>query len=245
MAKGYGGQLEGPIRVNPAQHTAKDVGDEPLLLARLAPTYIGRDRLDTAKIAAMEADLVISDDGLQNPFLQPDLAIMVMDGVMHLGNGCVMPAGPLREPLAEVLKRVHAIVQIGGEARTYGQIPVFVADTFTRDPAWLQGAKIVPFAGLGRPEKFFAACTTSGARVASTFAFPDHHPYTEAEIRHIIQYADAEDAIVVTTAKDIVRVPEALRAQIRVIEADLVWRAPAALDAFLQQHLALVQPISS
>jgi len=101
----------------------------------------------------------------------------------------------------------------------------------------LKGARIVPFAGLGRPEKFFATCTTSGAQVVSTFAYPDHHPYTEAEIRNIIRYADENEAIAVTTTKDIVRVPLALRGQVRVISTHLVWRDPAALEAFLAAHL--------
>lgn len=237
IAKGYGGKLKGPLRVTPDQHTALDVGDEPLLLARTAPTFIGADRAAAALMAAQDCDIVISDDGLQSPRLKPDLALLVMDGVMGIGNGKIIPAGPLREPLAQALAKVAAVVQVGGSARDYSGKPVWLGDFIVRDTEWLRGARVLAFAGLGQPEKFFATLTTSGAQLIAALPFADHHPYTETEIRGLIAQADTQEAILVTTAKDAVRLPWNLREQVRVVEGDFVFRDPALVETALKQLL--------
>lgn len=242
MAKGYGGRLKGPLLVDPAQHSAADVGDEPLLLAAAAPTFIGHDRGEALQLAAVDADIVISDDGLQSQRLQPDLALLVFDGVLRFGNGQLIPAGPLREPFEQALKRVHALVQIGGAEQKLCFLPHLVADFVPTDISWMRGARVVAFAGIGQPEKFFATCTTSGAEVLAIHAFADHHPYTREEIRTLIAAADAKGAIVVTTTKDAVKVPPDLRAQLRVIDGELVWRhfdhINDLLDGFLTRYKA-------
>lgn len=238
IAKGYGGSLRGPVRVDPVFHNAKEVGDEPLLLAEAAPTWVGRDRLATAEIAAIGADVVISDDGLQNPDLLPDITFLVMDGVAGFGNGRVMPAGPLREPLANALSRATAVVQIGGNPRDLG-CPRLMADMTPREAEWMKNANLVPFAGIGRPEKFFATCTTSGGKVISTFTYPDHHIFTDREMEEITKHAADSNAVAVTTAKDFVRVPPLYQPHVRVVRVGLDWREPAALNEIVH---ALIKP---
>lgn len=236
IAKGYGGRLAGPLQVG-TQHTARDVGDEPLLLLRHAPTFIGRDRGAAYALAAQGADVVISDDGLQNPHLRGDLSFLVMDGTMGSGNGLLIPAGPLREPLQAAFDRVNAVVQIGGASPPYGSKPVIMADFVPHNTAWLRGARVIGFAGIGQPEKFFATLSTSGASIVAAYPYADHHPYSEAEITRLLREADAAEAILVTTAKDAVRLPAGLREQVRVVEGALAWRSPALIDSLLDDWL--------
>ncbi len=233
LAKGYGGRLKGPVQVDPALHTAREVGDEPLLLARIAPTFIAHDRAAGLLAAAQGAEVVIGDDGLQNPHIKAQMTLLVMDGVLGTGNGRLIPAGPLREPLADALNRVDAVIQIGGLPRPYGSKPVLLADFHTYGTDWMRGARVIAFAGIGQPEKFFATCTTAGATLALAVPFPDHHPYSESEIRQLIERADREDAILVTTAKDAVRLPLPLRDQVRVVEGKTGWRDESALTGLL------------
>lgn len=238
LAKGYGGRLKGPLRVDPTVHTAREVGDEPLLLARLAPTFIAKDRAAGLLAAAAGADVVIGDDGLQNPYIKAQLTLLVMDGVLGTGNGRLIPAGPLREPLVDALSRVDAVIQIGGPPRSYGNKPVLLADFHPYGTDWMQGARVIAFAGIGQPEKFFATCTTAGATLVQALPFPDHHPYSESEIRQLIALADREEAILVTTAKDAIRLPASLRDQIRVIEGKTGWRDENALTGLLDRLFA-------
>lgn len=233
MAKGYGGSLKGPLEVN-HHHTAAEVGDEPLLLLRHAPTFIGQDRGATYQLAAQHADVVISDDGLQSPRLAPSLALLVLDGVLGFGNGQLIPAGPLREPVDAALQRVQAVVQVGGHARPFGKTPVLMADFMPFEYDWLKGARVIGFAGIGQPEKFFSTLSTCGATVVAAYPYGDHQPYTEAEIRRLLKEADEAEAILVTTTKDAVRIPTSLREQVRVVDGTLVWRNPAAVDDVLK-----------
>jgi tetraacyldisaccharide 4'-kinase len=235
IARGHGGKVKGPLRVDLDKHNALDVGDEPLLLAQTAPTFIGTDRGATAQLAATDCDVIISDDGLQSPRLKPDLALLVMDGVMGIGNGKIIPAGPLREPLAQALAKVAAVVQVGGSARDYTGKPVWLGDFVAQNNDWLRGARVLAFAGLGQPEKFFATLTTSGAHLTAALPFADHHPYTENEIRRLIAQADASEAILVTTAKDAVRLPWNLREQVRVVAGEFIWRDVTPVQAALQR----------
>ncbi len=241
LAKGYGGKLAGPLRVDLEKHTALDVGDEPLLLARAAPTWIGRDRGAAALAAQQGADILISDDGLQSPRLAPTLGLLVMDGVLGIGNGQLIPAGPLREPVAKALKRVHAVVQVGGQARDFGTTPVLMADFIAQNTDWLRGTKVLAFAGIGQPEKFFATLTTAGAQLCAALPYADHRPYSEAEIRSLIRQADELGATPVTTSKDAVRIPWNLREQVRVVEGEVLWRDPAQLDGLLAPLLARIK----
>ena len=163
LSRGYGGSEAGPLRVDPSRHGAKDVGDEPLLLAGSAPTWVARDRAAGAKAAAAAgAGLIILDDGFQNPFLAKDLAFLAIDGESGLGNGHVFPAGPLREPIATALRRAQAVVLIGEDRAGLagviaGRCPILPARLVAADPGAVAGKPVYAFAGIGRPEKFFAS----------------------------------------------------------------------------------------
>lgn len=241
LTRGYGGRLRGPVEVDPARHGARDVGDEPLLLAARAPTWVARDRKDGARAAIADgADVVIMDDGLQNPALRKDLRLVVVDGGAGFGNERVLPAGPLREPLARGLARASAFVLIGDDERGLAprlarHAPVLrvrlVPDARARA---LAGVAVHAFAGIARPEKFFATLAALGARVAGTHAFADHHPYSEAELALLADAAARAGAILVTTAKDFVRVPERRRAAVTPVGVDLVFDEPKSIESLLR-----------
>lgn len=241
LSRGYGGALRGPVLVDPAKHDARAVGDEPLLLAQCAPTWVARDRKDGARVAIADgADVIVMDDGLQNPALKKDLKLVVVDGETGFGNGRVLPAGPLREPLARGLAHAHAFVLVGSDldglrARLTPHAPVLTASLVPDASARaLAGRKVHAFAGIGRPEKFFATIDALGARRAASHAFADHHPYTDAEAARLIEAAAADDAVAVTTAKDLVRLPEPLRQRVIALNVDLVFDDTAALERLLR-----------
>jgi tetraacyldisaccharide 4'-kinase len=217
LTRGYGGRLAGPVRVDLATHRASDVGDEPLLLARAFPVVVSRDRPAGARLcAAQGASLVVMDDGLQNPSLIKDLAIAVVDAGSGVGNGLCLPAGPLRAPLAAQWPHVHAVIVVGdgapgeaiaAEAERRGT-PVLKA-RLEPDPAVaarLRGRHVLAFAGIGRPEKFFATLQRCGATLVRTQSFPDHHQFAAAEIRALAAAAAAQGLELVTTEKDLVRI---------------------------------------
>jgi tetraacyldisaccharide 4'-kinase len=216
LSRGYGGRLAGPLRVDPLSHRAADVGDEPLLLARLAPTIVARDRVAGAEMArTMGATTIVMDDGFQNPSLVKDVAILVLDG-RGIGNGRVIPAGPLRAPLQVQLDRAHAVLMIGEAsaasspvvaAASARSLPVFHGrlqpDTAT--VAALAGQRVLAFAGIGNPGKFFATLSAAGISVAVRQEFPDHHRYTRAEADALLARAASEGLLPVTTEKDLAR----------------------------------------
>jgi tetraacyldisaccharide 4'-kinase len=216
LSRGYGGRLIGPVRVNPALHRARDVGDEPLLLARLAPTVVARDRAAGARLAQFAGgSVIVMDDGLQNPSLAKELAIVVVDGRRGIGNGHIIPAGPLRAPLGTQLDAAQALIVVGPpdgadgvlERASRRGITIFHA---TLEPdrsviAAIGARKVLAFAGIGNPEKFFATLTAAGIEIAERVKFPDHHFYTAAEAQNLIARAQAKNLMLVTTEKDLVR----------------------------------------
>jgi tetraacyldisaccharide 4'-kinase len=216
LSRGYGGALAGPILVDPVRHSAAQVGDEPLLLARAAPTVVARDRVAGAD-AAREAGagVLVMDDGFQNPALAKDLSIIVVDGRRGLGNGCVFPAGPLRAPLATQLPRAQALLVIGHASGAADlittararNVPVFAArlDPDVNDVAALAGRPVLAFAGIGDPQKFFDTLTTAGVEVRKTRICPDHYLYTEDDAAVLLAQAKAAGLIPVTTEKDMAR----------------------------------------
>jgi len=180
----------------------------------------------------------VMDDGLQNPTIAKDFSILVVDGGTGFGNGRVMPAGPLREPVAAAAARCAVAVLIGDDRRLAcaalpAGLPVLRARLEQQGIADLAGQKVFAFAGIGIPEKFFAGLRAAGVVLAGTRAFPDHHPYTSAEITRLLARAAAAGALPVTTPKDAMRLPALLRARLRVAGVRLVWDDPAALDALL------------
>jgi tetraacyldisaccharide 4'-kinase len=240
LSRGYGGRLKGPVRVVPGIHEAVDVGDEPLLLARTAPCWIAADRVAGARAAAAEgAQVIVMDDGHQNPSLAKAASILVVDGATAFGNGRVMPAGPLREPVAEGLSRADAAVilgedRVGAENALGKRLPVLHGRLVpTEESRALDGESVLAFAGIGRPEKFFDTLRALGCKILETRSFPDHHPYSYEEAKELVDTAWAMGALPVTTAKDAVRLPGDLRAPVMVVEVEIEWDAPDLLDAIL------------
>jgi len=240
LSRGYGGSLKGPLPVDAARHSAREVGDEPLLLAAAAPTWIGADRIASARAAiAAGADLLLLDDGFQNPALHYHIALVVIDGGYGIGNGRVMPAGPLREPVAPALKRASAVVLIGAKASTLElrDVPVLAARLVPQGGSEFNGRPVFAFAGIGRPAKFFASLRELGAELVWTRDFPDHHPYGESELVTLEAAAQAKNAALVTTEKDWVRLPPRWRDKIRMLKVALRWDDAAALDRVLAPAL--------
>ncbi|KAA2236240.1 tetraacyldisaccharide 4'-kinase [Salinarimonas soli] len=253
LTRGYGGRLAGPEWVVPGQHGAGDVGDEPLLLARHAPTVLSRDRVAGAAMAAAgSAGVVVMDDGLQNPGLAKDLSLAVIDAGAGIGNGLVLPAGPLRAPLRAQWPRIDALVVLGegeraegvaGEARALGK-PVLRA-RLVPDPviaSRLEGVRVLAFAGIGRPAKFFRTLDDLGAQVVARESFPDHHPFTAREIEAMTARAAGDGLLPVTTEKDMMRIA-ALRVprlmeRIVALPVRAVFSDEAALRALLGRALA-------
>ncbi|MGD9616393.1 MAG: tetraacyldisaccharide 4'-kinase [Alphaproteobacteria bacterium] len=242
VTRGYGGRLAGPVRVDPTRHDAVSVGDEALLLARRGPCWVARDRAaGCRKAAAAGARLIMLDDGFQNPGIAKDLSLLVIDAEYGFGNGCVIPAGPLREPAGTGLARSDAVVLIGDgeppEAVRAARRPVLRADFEPVDATRFCGIKALAFAGIGRPEKFFASLRREGAEIVAAHPFPDHHRFSPAELAELRRNAERAGARLVTTAKDWVRLPVEARDGIEMFEVALRWRDPAALAALLAPAL--------
>jgi tetraacyldisaccharide 4'-kinase len=242
LTRGHGGAARGPLAVDPARHTVRDVGDEALLLARAAPTWLGADRAATARAAiAAGAQVLLMDDGLQNPTLAKTASLLVVDGPAGFGNGRVLPAGPLREPVRAAAARCAAAILVGedearGLARLPPGLPVLRADLRPGDGlAALAGRPVVAFAGIGRPEKFFAMLEAAGVAVARRVPFADHHVFSPAELGRLARLAAELGAVPVTTPKDHMRIPAAERAGFAVLGVRLAWRDEAALDALLDR----------
>jgi tetraacyldisaccharide 4'-kinase len=217
LSRGYGGTLAGPVRIGPP-HRAADVGDEPLLLAKTAPTIVARDRVRGAAAAvAAGADVIVMDDGFQNPSLTKDLSLIVLDGERGIGNGLVFPAGPLRAPLEDQLARAGALLVLGKEgasaraaiaAAQARDLPV-LRGRLVPDPAAvaaLAGRKVLAFAGIAYPEKFFATLSAAGVTAPVTRGFPDHHIFTRTEADDLVRTADRDALSLVTTEKDLMRI---------------------------------------
>lgn len=232
VTRGYGGRLAGPLWIDPERHDAAAVGDEALLLAAHAPCWVARDRAAGIRAAAAAgAELVVLDDGFQNPGIDKDLSLLVIDAEYGFGNGRVIPAGPLREPVAAGLARAGAIVLVGdGEppasVRAAG-CPILRADLRPLRAERFLGARVVAFAGIGRPGKFFASLRGAGAELVAAHPFPDHHRFDDTELAQLRRAAERAGARLVTTAKDWVRLPEAARAGIDILEVEIRWRDPA------------------
>jgi tetraacyldisaccharide 4'-kinase len=231
LTRGYGGKLSGPVQVE-ASHIAADVGDEPLLLARVAATVVSRDRVAGARLAiAAGASVIVMDDGFQNPALAKDLSVLVIDGARGIGNGHVIPAGPLRAPFAPQLERAHAILIVGdGDgAISATDLPTFhgrlAPDRATL--ANLNGRRVLSFAGIGDPQKFFATLAAAGINAQIQRGFADHHRYRADEATALIAEAERHDLALVTTEKDFARLQgdpalAALAARVHVLPVELI-----------------------
>jgi tetraacyldisaccharide 4'-kinase len=240
LTRGYGGTLRGPVRVEPGRHDSTAAGDEALLLAAQSPTWIAADRAAGAR-AAIEAgaQALVMDDGLQNPTLEKDLSFLTIDGSYGFGNGRVIPAGPLREPVLSAAGRSQAAVLMGEDGcGALGVLPpgmpVLRARTVPGpEAAGLKGQSVFAFCGIANPRKFFATLSESGALIAGRASYADHYPYDAGDMRELLAEADRLRAIPVTTKKDFVRIPAAFRARVTVVTVTLAWEEPAMLEAML------------
>ena len=241
LLRGYGGTVRRVHRVATGDPAAL-VGDEALLLAARAPTWVGADRAASAAAAAAAgAGVLVMDDGLQNPGLAKDVALLVIDGGFGFGNARVLPAGPLREPVAAACTRCTAAVLIGPDrhgatAALPPGLPLLRARLVAEAAPDLRGTRVLAFAGIARPGKFFDSLAEAGAEIVARTAFPDHHAFTAREMARLLASAARFGAVPVTTAKDAVRLPAAVRAAVRVLGVRLCWEdeaAPAALLARL------------
>ena len=216
LSRGYGGRLHGPVKVDPARHAASDVGDEPLMLAGQLPVVVARQRADGVPLArAQAASVILMDDGFQSPAVTKDASLIVIDSHRGLGNGQVFPAGPLRAPLRPQLARTDALIIVGDgtaaetvavEIAAQGK-PVLRAHLKPDEAqlGLLRGKRVLAFAGIGDPARFFNTLQASGIDVAGQRAFADHHPYTQGEIENLLAEAKRDALIPVTTEKDLAR----------------------------------------
>lgn len=246
LTRGYGGKVPNGTQVMPAFHTARDVGDEPLLLARYCPVWVGGDRAATARRAVSAgADCLIMDDGFQNPSLEKTVSLVVVDGAVGLGNGHVLPAGPLRETVEDGLARTDALLIIGADRHDVERLaqsrnlPVLHAELEQVDaPEVLRSSLYVAFAGIGRPEKFFEGLRSAGIKVVEALPFPDHYAYNNRDIARLQAEASRLGARLVTTPKDAMRLPASFRQNVVVMNVRLVWRDPQAPECLLDTLLA-------
>jgi tetraacyldisaccharide 4'-kinase len=242
LSRGHGGAPRtAPLRVDSNRHRARVIGDEPLLLARVAPCWVGVDRVASARAAiAAGASVLVMDDGLQNPALVKDLAFAVVDVDARFGNGLCLPAGPLRAPVAAQMPFVHALVAIGegGSLESIaGDKPILRARLQPDAVAAsrLIGRSVLAFAGIARPAKFFATLEGIGARLAATRVFPDHHRFTSREIEALLARATANAWLPVTTEKDHARIPPDLARAVAVLPVTLRFDAPEEATRLLAE----------
>ena len=245
LTRGYRGRMTGPVAVDPARHTAREVGDEALLLAAAAPTWVARDRPAGARAAAQAgAQIVVMDDGLQSATLTKDVSLLVIDGGYGFGNGRVIPAGPLREAPPRGFARANAVIVVDDSvARAAAIEPCngtpWLAAHLVPDPRAeaLAGQAVVAFAGIGRPEKFFNTLRAIGCRLVEGRGFPDHHFYDPDEIMRLVELACERRAQLVTTMKDVVRLPAEARAMVTPVTVNVEFEDPEALDRVLDPVL--------
>lgn len=245
ITRGYGGKLKNII-VNSKIHTAVESGDEPLLLAASAPTAVNPDRAAAARLACSSgADMLIMDDGFQNPGLYKNLSFLVFDGSYGIGNGRTIPAGPLRESLVKGIQRAQAVIILGEDkveiaekikSVATSQIRLFYGKT-TAIPPKTKDRAILAFAGIGHPEKFYQSLSDCGLTIAQQVDFPDHHFYRREELQNLIDKARNENLDLYTTSKDYVKIPVDLRHQFHVLEVKIEWQNQLEFANFLKNFV--------
>jgi tetraacyldisaccharide 4'-kinase len=252
LTRGYLGRESGPLVVSLAAHAPADVGDEALLLAQFAPTVVSADRPSGAKLlASLGVDVVVMDDGLQNPSLEKDLSLVVLDARRGIGNGFVFPAGPLRAPLSQQVRAADALVVLGEgscekvvRAAARAGLPVLRAGMEASRRRGLKRHAYLAFAGIGDPSKFFETLNAAGAAVGHTMSFPDHHVFTGDECETILEEARKRDLVPITTEKDRVRLAhggdaaERLAAATEVLPIQVRFDEPRRLAVLVEDAVA-------
>lgn len=253
LSRGYGGRLHGPVMVDPARHSAADVGDEPLMLSAYLPVAVSRDRISGVALArSQRASVILMDDGFQNPSIAKDASLIVIDSDRGVGNGLVFPAGPLRAPLKPQLARTDALIVVGA-----GAASAAVSDAAAAHEALVLSAHLQPdaaslatlhrrrvfaFAGIGDPQRFFRTLRGAGIEVARERSFADHHRFSDGEIESLVAEAKTDGLTVVTTEKDFARLRggSELPARVRDIvpfKVALEFADGASLRKFLSDRL--------
>lgn len=238
LSRGHGGTVDGPHLVT-EDDSAAQVGDEPVMLSAFAPVVVSQDRVAGARFAiAQGAEVIVMDDGFQDPALHKDLSLLVVDAATGFGNGCLLPAGPLREAVADGVARADLALLIGEGAvpDALGPLPIargHIAPLATGMP-W-NGLRVVAFAGIGRPEKFFQTLRLLGAKLEGTHAFADHAPYARPVLDRMKAEAKAARAQLVTTEKDAARLPRDFLREVLPLPVRLEMADGAALEAALDQ----------
>lgn len=246
LTRGYGGKLTGPVAVTPPGHSADDVGDEPILLSAFAPTWVARDRIEGARAAiAAGADVLVMDDGMQNPDLFKDMTILVVDAIVGFGNGLVAPAGPLRQPVDEGLTRSDLVLVLGAPearatfAQTWPEVKQHVLTGGSVKPLetgmdW-NGLKALAFAGIGRPEKFYQTLRSLGADIVQTRSFDDHQVLSDTLFKRLEAEAWDKGLQLVTTEKDAVRLPLAHQQAVLTLPVRLQFDSPKEIESMLTE----------
>lgn len=241
ITRGYGGTEKGPLQVSTDRYDARLVGDEPLFLSETAPTWVAESRRSACRGAIVEGAMcMILDDGFQDPSVAKDLSLIIVDGGYGFGNGHMIPAGPLREPVAQGLTRADAVVILGKDTtgtvdQIAGRCPVLWAELKPGAMASdLVGKSVSAFAGIGRPEKFFATLRQIGCDVCQTTSFADHHNFARAELERLKENAAREGLRLITTEKDWVRIPPEAREGVFTLPIEVAWQNENEIDALLE-----------
>lgn len=239
VSRGYGGNLSDVI-VDVNLHSPIEVGDEPLLLSKEAPVVVNHKRFEGAQKAIDEgADIIIMDDGFQNPTLHKDISFLVIDGNTGMGNMFPIPAGPMREFFSQGKKRAQAVIILGEDktdiAAKFSDLPIFYGEVVANKPK-VENKNIVAFAGIGRPQKFYDSLKNCGFNVVETFDFPDHYPYKNDDIKKIVETADNLGCDIFTTSKDFVKIPHFYKNKIKVLEIAIKWKDENKLAEFINKE---------
>ena len=226
LSRGYGGKISDFTLVDKKIHTAAQIGDEPLLLAEIENSFIAKNRANAlAKISALnpEKPVIITDDGLQNPSFKKDFSILVIDGIYGFGNGLIIPAGPLREPIPNGIKKADLVIIIGEDkfniARFCVEKKIIFAKIIAVNINEFANSKLVAFCGIARPEKFFASLKEiNNFNLIKKFSYPDHYLYKDNELEKMLNFAINENALLITTKKDWVRLKPKYQQQIKYLD---------------------------
>lgn len=238
LSRGYGVKLKRPLLVDPQSHQATEVGDEPLLLAKVAPTWVFSDRRASAELAIKEgATILLMDDGFQNPKLYKDIHLLVVDGNQGFGNGKVLPAGPLREPLEEALKRATAIISYRDTSLPLQSGKPLFTVKMVSEQAPKPGRNYIAFAGIGQPQKFFDSLEENGFPLAQTIGYPDHFSYDKKTIGKLHTLAEKHQAILITTEKDAVKLPINYLENIEIFSIRTQFDLPDFFEVWLKSYL--------
>lgn len=244
LSRGYGGRLRGPVLVDISKHLSTDVGDEPLLLAQQSMTIVSNARYDGAVFAYKNgAECVVMDDGLQNESIAKTCSVLVLNGEQGIGNGSILPAGPLRESLADGMRKVGAVFFYGPDKHDLlPRLEAYKKPIFSvalvpdcSDLAQINQLRVFAFCGLGYPDKFYQCLKAHDVDVVGTRSYPDHFAYGKSHIKELLDEATKLGAQLVTTQKDLLRVPFAYHKHIMVLKVKAQFLDPDAVKEFVLQ----------